>query len=181
VSKTQHVTKWYDLHPAVYGALFYRLRLFEGGPDKSAHQIKSFAGEFGADIMNLTFIQTYWERVQKAAYGRTVCIILDEIDKMLIKNRKNDFLLLYKFSREMDARISGAINNLLFEQMIPDERDRSLFLYDEMIFSPHNANGLRDILERRASTAFHEGVLDQEALPFISAFAGSKTATLNMD
>ena len=86
-----------------------------------------------------------------------VCTILDEIDKMLIKNRKNDFSLLYKFSREMDACVIGVTNNLLFEQMIRDDRDRSSFLYDEIMCSPYNANELRDILEIRASMAFHEG------------------------
>jgi len=144
--------------------------------DMSVYQIlKSIAGEFGANITELNIhTNEYWKRVQKAADGRTVCIILDEIDKMLIKNRKNDFSLLYKFSREMDACVIGVTNNLLFEQMIRDDRDRSSFLYDEIIFSPYNATELRDILERRASMAFHEGVLDEEVVPLISAFAASK-------
>ncbi len=94
--------------------------------------------------------------------------------KMLIKNRKNDFSLLYKFSREMNACVIGVTNNLLFEQMIRDDRDRSSFLYDEIIFSPYNANELHDIPEIRASMAFHEGVFDEELVPLISAFAASK-------
>lgn len=74
----------------------------------------------------------------------------------------------------MDACVIGVTNNLLFEQMIRNERDRSSFLYDEIIFSPHDANELRDILEIRATMAFHKGVLDQAVVPLISAFAASK-------
>ena len=110
-----------------------------------------------------------------------MCIILDEIDKMLIKNRKNDFSLLYKFSREMDACVIGVTNNLLFEQMIRDDRDRSSFLYDEIIFSPYNANELRDILELRASMAFHEGVPTEKWCPLLAPSLRRKTATLVMD
>ena len=39
----------------------------------------------------------------------------------------------------MDACVIGVTNNLLFEQMIRDDRDRSLFWYDEIIFSPYDA------------------------------------------
>jgi cell division control protein 6 len=119
----------------------------------SVYQIlKQIAGEFGADITELNIhTSEYWKRLQKAAGDRTVCIVLDEIDKMLIKNRKNDFSLLYKFSREMNACVIGVTNNLLFEQMIRDDRDCSSFLYDEIVFSPYDVTQLRDILETRAS------------------------------
>jgi cell division control protein 6 len=74
----------------------------------------------------------------------------------------------------MDACVIGVTSNPLFELMIRDDRDRSSFLYDEIIFSPYDANELRDILEIRASMAFHEGVLDEEVVPIISVFAVSK-------
>lgn len=144
--------------------------------DMSVYQIlKSIAGEFGAHITELNIhTNEYWKRVQKAADGHTVLVILDEIDKMLIKNRKNDFSLLYKFSREMDACVIGVTNNLLFEQLIRDQRDRSSFLYDEILFNPYSSDELRDILEYRASKAFCEGVVDVEVVPLVSALAAQR-------
>ena len=144
--------------------------------DMSVYQIlKTIADEFDAKITEQNIhTSEYWRRVQEAVGERTVCIVLDEIDKMLIKNRKNDFSLLYKFSREMNACVIGVTNNLLFEQMIRDERDRSSFLYDEIWFSPYDAIQLRDILEIRASMAFQDGVLEPEVVPLICAAAASK-------
>ena len=58
--------------------------------------------------------------------------------------------------------------------MTRDDRDRSSFLYDEIIFSPYNANELRDILEIRASMAFTKEYSMKKWCPLISAFAASK-------
>jgi cell division control protein 6 len=100
--------------------------------------------------------------------GGVTIITLDEIDKI-----KGDELL-YNLSRInsdlTSAKVSviGISNDLKFTEFL-DPRVKSSLGEQSMIFSPYNAEQLKDILEQRAQMAFKDGVA---SLPIITLCAG---------
>ncbi|HIH97932.1 MAG TPA: ORC1-type DNA replication protein [Thermoplasmata archaeon] len=100
--------------------------------------------------------------------GGVTIITLDEIDKI-----KGDELL-YNLSRInsdlTNAKVSviGISNDLKFTEFL-DPRVKSSLGEQSMIFSPYNAEQLKDILEQRAQMAFKDGVA---SLPIITLCAG---------
>jgi cell division control protein 6 len=109
------------------------------------------------------------------AEERCVIVVLDEVDKLASKGDE----ALYNLSRingELNtARVSliGISNDLTFTDLL-DPRVKSSLGEEEIIFSPYNAEQLKDILYARAENAFYESTLDDAVIPLCAALAASE-------
>ncbi|PSP55559.1 cell division control protein Cdc6 [Halobacteriales archaeon QS_1_67_19] len=101
-------------------------------------------------------------------------VILDEIDML------EDDEVLRKLSRAGENRritdstvgIIGISNKIDFPDEL-NERVKSSFAHDELVFPPYDAQQLVDILEHRAD-AFRDGVLSDDAIPLTAALAAQE-------
>src|SRR5659263_624686 len=69
--------------------------------------------------------------------------------------------------------IIGITNDTKFEDDL-DSRTMSVLGRRQIIFSPYNANQLRDILSQRAQLAFVPDVLDETVIPLCAAYAAQE-------
>ena len=96
--------------------------------------------------------------------------IIDEIDKL------GDDKILFKLSRaeesgKTDCYISViAISNKIEYYENLDERVKSSFQDDELVFHPYDAGQIKEILAKRRD-AFQPGVLEDGVIPRVSALA----------
>ncbi|UPW00755.1 orc1/cdc6 family replication initiation protein [Halorussus gelatinilyticus] len=103
-----------------------------------------------------------------------VIVILDEIDML------EDDEVLRKLSRAGENRrvtdstigIIGISNKIDFPDEL-NERVKSSFAHDELVFPPYDAHQLVDILQNRAD-AFRDGVLSDDAVPLTAALAAQE-------
>ena len=99
-------------------------------------------------------------------------IVLDEIDYLV---RRGDDVL-YDLTRINEhlpaAKVSlvGITNSVKLVDSL-DPRVKSSLGEVQLVFSPYNADQLRDILSARASEAFVEGALDEGVIPLCAALA----------
>lgn len=102
-----------------------------------------------------------------------IVLILDEIDQT-VKKISSDFLYnLTRLNSELSKTqicIIGISNNLTFLEEL-DPRVRSSLSEEEIVFPPYNALQLQEILKKRCSLAFNEGVIDDGVIAKCSAFA----------
>ncbi len=109
------------------------------------------------------------------AEERCVIVVLDEVDKLASKGDE----ALYNLSRingELNnARVSliGISNDLTFTDLL-DPRVQSSLGEEEIIFSPYNAEQLKDILYARVEKAFNDSVLGDAVIPLCAALAASE-------
>lgn len=96
--------------------------------------------------------------------------IIDEIDKL------GDDEILFKLSRAEESGKTDcyigviAISNKIEYYEHLDERVKSSFQDEELVFHPYDAGQLRDILEKRRD-AFQPGVLQDSVIPKVAALA----------
>ncbi len=99
-------------------------------------------------------------------------VVLDEIDFLV---RRGDDVL-YDLTRVNEylqrARVSliGITNSVKLLDSL-DPRVKSSLGEEQLVFSPYNAEQLRDILSQRASAAFNEGALEEGVIPLVAALA----------
>jgi len=108
--------------------------------------------------------------------NRVVVIALDEIDKIVYKSGDDFLYQLLKINEDMkNAKISiiGISNDVKFTEFL-DPRVRSRLSDEKMMFSPYNADELKDILEQRAKLAFENGVASESVLSLIAALAAQE-------
>lgn len=109
------------------------------------------------------------------AEERCVIVVLDEVDKLASKGDE----ALYNLSRingELNnARVSliGISNDLTFTDLL-DPRVQSSLGEEEIIFSPYNAEQLKDILYARVEKAFNDSALGDAVIPLCAALAASE-------
>lgn len=107
--------------------------------------------------------------------GSHIILVLDEIDKV-----KDIDELVYLLSRGNDELDKGSItligisNNLMFKDKL-DPRSKSSLCEREMVFSPYNANELKEILFERCQTAFKPGSVTDSAISLASAVAAQES------
>jgi cell division control protein 6 len=109
--------------------------------------------------------------------GETLLItVLDEIDSLV---RAHGDALLYHLTRinatleTSQLSIIGISNDLKFKDRL-DPRVTSSLSEEESVFHPYTATELRDILKRRAETAFCKDVLTPGALNLCAALAATE-------
>lgn len=101
-------------------------------------------------------------------------IILDEMDKLQDPDIMNYFARVKESGiLEKNVCIIGITNDLKFEEML-DSRTMSVLGRNHIVFTPYDANQLRDILEQRAKFAFLPGVLDETVIPLCAAYAAQE-------
>jgi cell division control protein 6 len=105
--------------------------------------------------------------------GGVTIITLDEIDKL-----KGDEVL-YTLSRinldlkEAKVSVIGISNDLKFTEFL-DPRVKSSLGEQSMIFSPYNAEQLREILEQRAEIAFKDEAVSPSIITLCSGIAAQE-------
>ncbi len=107
---------------------------------------------------------------------QSVILVLDEIDVLIEKAGDEILYNLTRINQELkNAKLSiiGISNNTTFMNDI-DPRVKSSLSEEEIIFSPYNANQLKDILGERALDAFNENVLEEGVLSKCSALAAQE-------
>jgi cell division control protein 6 len=144
--------------------------------DTSIYQIlKTIASNFGIETSNrLINTNEYWTKIEKRVKDNIAVIILDEIDKMFIKNRREIYDLIYKFTRDPHICLIGITNNYDIDTLITDARDRSSYNYVDVPFPPYDSTQLRDILEYRVEQAFYPNALSDEVIPLCAALAAQR-------
>nr|WP_152423211.1 orc1/cdc6 family replication initiation protein [Natrinema versiforme] len=115
----------------------------------------------------------YYRRLWRIVDDRydVALIILDEVDKI------EDDDILMQLSRAVESGkltestigVIGISNKVRYKESL-DERIKSSLCEREYVFSPYDANQIREILHSR-SDAFHEGVLDEAVIPRVAALA----------
>ena len=107
---------------------------------------------------------------------RIVIIVLDEIDKIILKNGDDLLYQLIKINDDLEkARVSliGISNDLKFTEYL-DPRVKSRMADEKVVFPPYNAEELYDILSERARLAFENGTAPESVLHLIAAFAAQE-------
>jgi cell division control protein 6 len=106
---------------------------------------------------------------------RCVIVVLDEVDKLASKGEEALYNLTRINSELNNARVSliGISNDLTFTDLL-DPRVKSSMGEEEIIFSPYNAEQLKDILYARAEKAFNDSVLAEAVIPLCAALAASE-------
>jgi cell division control protein 6 len=128
------------------------------------------------DIKAANSFDSYFKKFSILAnkYEGQLIIILDEVDKLeddeLINNlaraKENEFL-------DKNIAIIGITNDIKYDEKL-DPRTKSVLGQRDIMFSPYNANQLRDILYQRAEKAFNPGVLDDAIIPLCAAYAAQE-------
>lgn len=119
-----------------------------------------------------------FDRFRRALESKDVLlvVVLDEIDTIV--NNRGD-ILLYELTRanaslrKSKLTILGISNDLRFKEIL-DPRVLSTLSEEEMVFSPYNADEIRNILEARAKAAFEDGAVTQGAVKLCAAVAAAE-------
>ena len=129
-----------------------------------------------SDIKSANSFDSYFKKLCILAnkYEGQLIIILDEVDKLendeLINNlaraKENEFL-------DRNIAIIGITNDIKYDEKL-DPRTKSVLGQRDIMFSPYNANQLRDILYQRAEKAFNPGVLEDNIIPLCAAYAAQE-------
>jgi cell division control protein 6 len=121
-------------------------------------------------LKGLGFVEV-WDSLEKVIREGVTIAVLDEIDKMLVKDGER---LLYHLSRHPGVSIVAISNNLAVLDLIQDIRVSSSFIPRKILFSPYSAHQLENILRHRAELAFYNGVLEAGVIQLCAALAAKK-------
>jgi len=104
---------------------------------------------------------------------KTIILILDEIDSLILKAGDEILYNLTRINPELkksEISIIGITNDLTIMDTV-DARVKSSLNEEEMVFTPYDAIQIQDILKQRANLAFKKGVLHNEVIPIAAAYA----------
>ena len=105
-----------------------------------------------------------------------IIIVLDEIDTLINKIGDGVLYNLTRINQDLTSTrltLIGISNNLSFVEAL-DPRVRSSLSEEEIVFPPYNANQLKDILSKRADSAFVKGSLSPGVVPKCAALAAQE-------
>lgn len=142
--------------------------------------VKALIGELAMisnkDIKAFNSFDAYFNKFCALAneFNGQLIIILDEIDKLQEPDIINHFARV-KESGDLEKNITiiGITNNVKFDEEL-DARTKSVLGQRDIVFAPYDANQLRDILNKRAESAFLPGVLDEAVIPLCAAYAAQE-------
>jgi len=104
---------------------------------------------------------------------KIVLLVLDEIDQLTKKIGDEILYNLTRINVELQKSLIclvGISNNLVFTETL-DPRIKSSLSEEELIFSPYNALQIQDILRKRATIAFREGILQPGVIEKCAAYS----------
>jgi cell division control protein 6 len=101
--------------------------------------------------------------------GRDLVIILDEIDKLLIKDGPK---AIYDLVRQATGRFVSLIliSNDKYALRRLDDRTKSSLNHEELFFDSYKKEQLKDILSVRVENAFRKGKVDKGVIESVSQF-----------
>ncbi|MCD6324558.1 MAG: orc1/cdc6 family replication initiation protein [Desulfurococcales archaeon] len=105
--------------------------------------------------------------------GNVLVAVLDEVDFLVKKNGDDLLYRLTRINSELrggKVSLIGITNDVRFTETL-DPRVKSSLGEVEMVFSPYDADQLRDILMERASRAFKPGVLEDGVIDYCASIA----------
>jgi archaeal cell division control protein 6 len=115
--------------------------------------------------------KTFFSVVDEA--GKTMIIVLDEIDQLVKKTGDGILYTISRMNEELKnskITIIGISNDLTFIDHV-DPRVKSSLSEEEIMFPPYNALQIKDILDERAGIAFREGSLSEGVTAKCAAYA----------
>ncbi len=104
---------------------------------------------------------------------KTIIIVLDEIDQLVKKTGDELIYNLTRINSELKNSkvvIVGISNVLTFVNNL-EPRVKSSLGEEEILFPPYNAIQIQDILRKRCSVAFRDGVINSGVIEKCAAFA----------
>jgi cell division control protein 6 len=125
-----------------------------------------------------SFISVYYDTLEEYLVGRrsVLILVLDEIDRMKYECLNRLLYSLYEVSANvlnksgMGICLVSIANNLNFQDQL-DERTRSRFFNEAVVFDPYEAPEISEILSARAAIAFRRGVCDDGIINRCAALA----------
>lgn len=117
-----------------------------------------------------TYWNKFWELIDNI--NGHIIVIIDEIDTL------KDQDILYGLTRATESgslktskiNFIALTNNTQYPGFI-DPRIMSSLSAEELVFPPYDADQLRNILESKASLAFHPDVLSESVIPLCAAYS----------
>ncbi|MCC7571752.1 AAA family ATPase [Candidatus Micrarchaeota archaeon] len=106
--------------------------------------------------------------------GENIIIVLDEID--MVKDLDDVLYTLTRLNDETDkgaVSLIGVSNRTDFKKNL-EEGSMSSLNETEIVFTPYNAEQIKNILKQRIKLAFAEGVVDESAINLTSAITSSE-------
>ncbi len=104
-------------------------------------------------------------------------VVLDEIDRSIQKNGDDIFYFLTTINevlRRSRVSIIGITNNAKFTELL-NSKIKSRLGEEKLVFPPYSVEQLKDILYARASSAFDDGVLDEDVIPLCAAVSARES------
>ncbi|MCL1810790.1 MAG: AAA family ATPase [Methanomassiliicoccaceae archaeon] len=105
--------------------------------------------------------------------NKVFIVVLDEIDRILQKNGDDTLYFLTTMNeilKQSKVSIIGVTNNANFTDFL-NPKTKSRLGEEKIVFPPYNAKQLQDILKKRATLAFEEGVLEEGVIPYCAALS----------
>ncbi|MHB1439253.1 MAG: Cdc6/Cdc18 family protein [Cuniculiplasma sp.] len=133
---------------------------------------KSFPGSDNIPPSGWTLDRIYDELVNKIKGSKkTLILTLDEIDKLVEKNGGDSLYIILKLMGE-DVGIGGTIigitNDSSFYEKL-DPRVKSRMSRESVMFTPYNADQLKDILRPRVEKVLYKENYDEAAIGLCAA------------
>ncbi|MBI4176513.1 MAG: orc1/cdc6 family replication initiation protein [Candidatus Aenigmarchaeota archaeon] len=147
--------------------------------DTEYRLLAELARQLGRDLpaTGLPTVEVYKTFIEALeAEGKTVILILDEIDSLVKKTGDGILYNLTRLDQDLSkSKISliGISNDTSFADGL-DPRVKSSLSEEEIIFPPYNAAQLQDILLQRALLAFNDGVLGEGVIAKCAALAAQE-------
>ena len=105
--------------------------------------------------------------------SKVFIIVLDEIDRILLKNGEDIFYFLTSMNETLKlskVSVIGITNNAKFTEFLTT-KIRSRLGEEKVIFPPYNTEQLQNILKKRAELAFEPGVVEDAVIPYCAALS----------
>jgi len=141
-----------------------------------AELITKLGGEVPATGLPTDQVYNKFLSMLQNSNEKLLILILDEIDQLVKKISDNFLYNLTRLNSELTKTqiiIVGISNDLRFLELL-DPRVRSSLSEEEIVFPPYNALQLQGILNKRASGAFKDSIVDSAAISKCAAFAAQE-------
>ena len=105
--------------------------------------------------------------------NKVFIIVLDEIDRILLKNGDDIFYFLTSMNealKQSKVSIIGITNNTKFTELLTP-KIKSRLGEEKVVFPPYKTEQLQNILKNRADLAFGPKVIEEAVIPYCAALS----------